>query len=135
MGLFSNVFGGGEEYAPLDPSDAAAARIAAQRAALQEMAGRVRDRLELVPAEEMVLLFVGQPPDRFRVAWLTDGDEHNFKGLLCEKGITERDLQRISEFLRVAYERHQREPRFTTMLAGRKLTVSPGPLMISIARS
>ena len=102
---------------PLNPSRAAAARIEAQRAILEEMAGPVRDELELGPGEEMVLVFVGQPPDRLRVAWLADGDEQNVEGLFFEKGMTDRDLQRISDFLRVAYERHQREPRFTAVLA------------------
>jgi hypothetical protein len=126
MGLLDKLFGGGgEEYPPLDPSSAAAARIEAQRPALEEMASRVRDRLELVPAEQMILVFVGHPPERFGVAWFTKGEEHNFKRLLSEKGMTQLDLQRISDLLRVAYEKHQNEPRFTVVLAGRKLTVNP----------
>ncbi len=46
MGVLRKVYGGGEEYAPLDPSSAAAARIDAQRSALEEeMAGPARDGL------------------------------------------------------------------------------------------
>jgi hypothetical protein len=131
MGLLSKLFGGGEVFPPLDPSSAAAARIEAQRAALEEIAGRVRDRLELVPAEEMVLAFIGNPPDRFGVAWFTKGEEHNFKRLLSEKGLGQQDLQRLSGLLTAAYERHQHEPRFTVELAGRKLTVNPAPALAS----
>ena len=135
MGLLNKLFGGGEVFPPLDPSSAAAARIEGQRAALEEIAGRVRDRLELVPAEEMVLAFIGNPPERFGVAWFTNGEEHNFKRLLSEKGLAQQDLQRISQLLAEAYERHQQEPRFTVVLAGRKLTVNPAPsLATDVAR-
>ena len=129
MGLLSKLFGGGEEFPPLDPAGTAAARIESQRAALAEIVGRVRDRLELVPAEEMVLAFIGNPPDRFGVAWFTNGEEHNFKRLLTEKQLGQHDLQRISQLLAAAYEKHQQEPRFTVVLAGRKLTVNPAPAL------
>ena len=126
MGFLSKLFGG-EEHPPLDPSDPAAARIAAQRGALEEMAHRVRDRLELVPAGDAVLVFIGKPPDRFGVAWFRDGEEHNFKKLLAQKGLAQRDLQALSEKLRVAYEKHLEEPRYALELAGRQLVVTPSP--------
>jgi hypothetical protein len=127
MGLLAKLFGGGEELAPLDPSSAAAARIEAQRAALEGLAGRLRDRMELVPADQMVLAFIGRPPDQFGVAWFTNGEEHNFKRLLSEKGMAQRDVQRIADRLRAAYERHQKEPRFVVSLAGKRVTVNPTP--------
>jgi len=129
MGLLAKLFGGGEELAPLDPSSAASSRIEAQRAALEQMVGRVRDRMELVPAEEMVLVFIGRPPDQFGVAWFTKGEEHNFKRLLAEKGLAQRDVQRIADRLRDAYERHSAEPRFTVTLAGKKVRVNPAPAL------
>jgi hypothetical protein len=127
MGFLGKLFGGGEELAPLDPGSAASRRIEAQRPALEGMAGRLRDRMELVPAEEMVLVFIGRPPDQFGVAWFTKGEEHNFKRLLSEKGMAQRDVQRIADLLRAAYERHREEPRYTVTLAGKKVTVNPAP--------
>jgi len=126
MGFLSKLFGG-EEHAPLDPATPAAEKIAAQRAALEEMAHRVHDRLELVPAGDAVLVFIGKPPDRFGVAWFRDGKEQNFKKLLSEKGLTQRELGAMSEKLRVAYEKHLAEPRYAVDLAGRKLVVTPSP--------
>jgi hypothetical protein len=128
MGFLGKLFGG-EELAPLDPASAAAGRIEAQRAALEEMVGRVHDKLEIVPAEETVLVFIGRPPDQFGVAWFTKGEEHNFKRLLKEKGLAQRDLQRIADQLRAAYERHQKEPRFSVTLAGKKVKVNPAPAL------
>jgi hypothetical protein len=135
MGFLGKLFGGGPELAPLDPASTASARIEAQRSALEALAGRVHDRLELVPAEEMVLVFIGRPPDRFGVAWFTKGEEHNFKRLLAEKGLMQRDLQRIADELRAAYEKHQAEPRFAVVLSGKKVTVNPTPaLAADVAR-
>jgi len=127
MGFLSKLFGGGEEHAPLDPSTPAATKIEAQRAALEEMAGRVHDRLELVPAGDAVLVFIGKPPDRFGVAWFRDGKEQNFKKLLAERGLSQRELGAMSEKLRVAYEKHLQEPRYGVELAGRRLVVTPSP--------
>lgn len=126
MGLLSKLFGA-EEHAPLDQGGEAATKLASQRAALEDMARRVKDRLELVPAGDAVLVFIGKPPDRFGVAWFRDGEEHNFKKLLASKGLTQRDLQALSEKLRVAYEKHLAEPRYAYELAGRKLVVTPSP--------
>lgn len=126
MGFLGKLFGGEKEHRPpIDPSSRAAARLERDRAALEEFAHRVHDKLELVPGERATYVFIGKPPDAFGIAWLERGEEHNLKRLVKERGLSAADVQRRSDELRAAWVRSAGEPRFTAEFGGKHVVVTP----------
>jgi hypothetical protein len=126
MGIFGNLFGGGEkELPPLEASNPSAARLERNRATLEGFAKRVQDKLEIVPGERGLYIFVGKPPKTFGIVWFHDGVEQNFRLLMKEKGLSAASVQTLSDQLREAYTRTQGEPRYAYDLAGRKVVVTP----------
>lgn len=123
MGLFGNLFGGGKpQHPPLDPSTPEGKRMERYRDVVTEFAGRLHDRLEVVPGERVVYAFIGKPPDAFGIAWFEGGEEHNLKTLMKARGLTAAQGARISEELRQAYVECQGEPRYA-FEAGKKTVV------------
>jgi hypothetical protein len=125
MSFIGRLFGAEKEHLPLDPSSPAAARLERDRPALEEFASRVHDRLELVPGDRATYVFIGKPPDAFGIAWLEAGEEHNFKRLMKEKGLSQREVQVRSDELRAAYTRSKDEPRYAARLGGKHVLVTP----------
>lgn len=126
MGFLGSLLGSKEkEYPPLDANSPAAQRLEKVGTQLQTFAAKVSDKLELIPTEKAVYCFVGKPPDAFGVVWWSDGQEHNFKTLMKAKGLTQMRVQLLSDELRDSYKKHQGDERFSTTLAGRKVTVTP----------
>jgi hypothetical protein len=125
MGFLGKLFGGEQDRHPLDPTSAAATRLERDRAVLEPFARKVHDKLELVPGTRATYVFIGRPPDAFGIAWIEHGEEHNFKRLMSEKGLSQREAQVRSEELRAAYVRSKEEPRYTTDLGGKHVLVTP----------
>jgi hypothetical protein len=125
MGLLGKLFGSEKEHAPLDPSSPAAATLGRSRQVLEAFAAKVQDRLEVVPGERTLWVFVGKPPGSFGIAWLQDGEEHNFKKLMKDKGLSAARVQTLSDKLREAYVRAKGEERFSDQVAGRTVLVHP----------
>jgi hypothetical protein len=125
MGFLGKLFGTEKERHPLDPSSTAAQRMARHRGVLDEFARKVHDKLEFIPGERAIYAFIGRPPDMFGIAWIENGEEHNFKRLMKEKGLSEIEVKQRSEELRQAYQRSMEEPRYTTDLGGKHVLVTP----------
>jgi hypothetical protein len=125
MGLLAGLFGGEKEYPALDGSNPALARIERDRELLEGFAKRVSDKLEVVPGERSLYIFVGKPPKTFGIVWFQDGVERNFKLLMQEKGLSAASVQTLSDELRAAYTRTQGDPRYAYDLAGRRILVTP----------
>ena len=124
MGFLSKLFGG-EEHPPLDPASPAGARFERHREVAVAFAGRLHDRLEVVPGEKVLYAFIGNPPDAFGIAWFEGGDEHNLKTLMKAKGLSNQALNRISRELREAYVAFRAEPRFAVQAGKKKIVVTP----------
>ena len=130
MSMLGRLFGGEkEERLPLDPSSPAAARLERQRGTVEEFTHKVHDKLEFVPGERAIYVFIGKPPDMFGIAWLENGEEHNFKRLMKDKGLSQREVQIRSDELRAAWLRHKDEPRYQAEFAGKKVLVTPSPAL------
>jgi hypothetical protein len=128
MGFLGKLFGSEPEHPPLDPSSTAATRIAQSRAALEAFAGKIHDKLQVVPGERAVYVFIGRPPEAFGIVWFEkDGEEHNFKTMMKNRGIDQKQVGVIAEHLRQAYVKHQDEPRFASTIGQKKVTVIPSP--------
>ena len=124
MGFLSGILGH-KELPPLDPQSSAARRIEQNRATVEQFAGKVKDKLELVPTADAIYVFIGKPPGTFGIAWLENGEEHNLKTMMQKQGLSQQTVAGISEALRTAYENHQSESRYQTTLAGKTVTVTP----------
>ena len=127
MGFLGNLFGGEKEHPALDPASDAARRLQKDRELLEGFAKRVQDKLEVVPADRGLYVFVGKPPGSFGIVWFHDGVESNFKKAMQEHGLSAGKVQTLSDALRSAYVQHKAEPRFGWTLAGRPVLVTPSP--------
>ncbi len=125
MGLLGSLFGKEKEYPPMDQDGKAAQRIQRFRPQLESFVGNVKEKLELVPADEALYAFVGKPPGAFGMVWWQDGQQWNFKKVVAEKGLPQTKVQLLSDALRDIYKSHQEADRFSSLVAGRKLTVTP----------
>lgn len=125
MGMFDKWFGGKNDYPPLPADNEAMARIDAVKAQLEELAGRVHDHLEVVPAEHEAYVYLGHPPKRFGIAWIHDGKVNGLKELVDENHLSQADAQKLIGALGHAYEHASDAPRYSTEVAGQMVVVIP----------
>lgn len=125
MGFFSKL-SGQKDYPELSPDNSAAAQLANIQASLETLVDEIPDKLEVIPDDGAAYVFIGKPPKKFGVAWIDeDGTIGKLHTLVSEKGIQPMVVQGISEELRTAYEKNQDVDRFTTVIAGKSITVTP----------
>ncbi len=130
MGFFGKLFGKEPELPALDPSSPSAVRIEKFKSELETFVGKMHDRLELVPADEAVYVYIGKPPGMFGMAWFHDGKEHNFKTLAKDKGLSQKKVQNMALDLGEAYEKCMEEPKFSAEIAGKKVIVHPSDTLL-----
>lgn len=125
MSLFGNLFSSKPDYPAIDPSSTAASRIAEVKTQLGELAGQVKDPLEVVPAEHAAYVFIGKPPKRFGLAWIHDGKISGLNTLVEEHGLKPLDVEKVVDQLRSAYESNADVSRFCTTVQDRDVVVTP----------
>ena len=125
MSLFGNLFSSKPDYPAIDPSSTAASRIAEVKTQLGELAGQVKDPLEVVPAEYAAYVFIGKPPKHFGLAWIHDGKISGLNTLVEEHGLKPLDVEKVVHQLRHAYERNADVSRFCTTVQDRDVVVTP----------
>jgi hypothetical protein len=125
MGFLGKLFGSEQEHQPLDPASPAARRLERDKGVLEEFAHKVHDKLEFVPGSRATYVFIGKPPDAFGIAWIEYGEEHNFKRLMKDKGLSQAQVQVRSDELRQAYLRSKDEPRYRADVGGKHVLVTP----------
>jgi len=125
MGLFDKWFGGKYNYPPLPADNEAMAKLDEMRAQLEELAKRVHDHLEVVPAEHEVYVYLGHPPKRFGIAWVHDGKVSSLHELMEENNLSREQAMKLMDDLGHAYEHASEESRYSTELAGKKVVVIP----------
>lgn len=124
MGFLDKLMGGGTpEYPELDASSPAAAKLAGVMDKLAELAGQIKDPMEVIPADGAAYVFIGNPPKTFGIAWIENGEINNFKTLLAKKGASPITLEKLSNNLRDAYAKDAPEEKFSIMAGSRKVTV------------
>jgi hypothetical protein len=119
------MFSSKPDYPAIDPSSTAAMRISEVEEQLGELAGRTRDPLEIVPAEHAAYVFIGKPPKNFGLAWIHDGEISGLNTLVEEHGLQPKEMQKVVEQLRVAYERNADVSRFCAKVQDREMVVTP----------
>lgn len=123
MGMLDRLFGSKKDYPPLPMDNALHARIAEIRAPLEELAERVSDPLEVVPAEGEAFVFLGKPPKKFGIAWIHDGKVSGLKELADNNSLAPTTVAKMVDKLGQAYEHAAETPRFVTEVAGKQAVV------------
>jgi len=125
MSLFGSLFSSKPDYPAMDPASTAASRFAEVKTQLGELAGQVKDPLEVVPAEHEAYVFIGKPPKRFGLAWIHDGKISGLKTLVEEHDLKPLEVEEAMHQLRNAYERNADVDRFSATVQNRDVVVTP----------
>ena len=125
MGMLDKWFGSTPDFPPLPADNAARAKLDEIKAPLEELVGKVNDHLEVVPAEHEAYVYLGKPPKRFGIAWIHDGKLDGLKELVDGNHLSQMDAQKMIVSLGAAYEHASDAPRYSTEVAGRRVTIIP----------
>lgn len=124
MGLLKNLLGG-EEHPRLPEDSYAVGRIEEVMPGLRQLVSETNDRFEVVPAEQSAYVFIGKPPKKFGMAWVTGDKVENLGELAREKNFSPITLEKIEDELSAAYKRSESDQRYTLDLDGREVVVTP----------
>jgi hypothetical protein len=127
MGFLSNLFSSKPDFPAIDPESAAASRVAEVGKELEELAGQVKDPLEVVPSEHAAYVFIGKPPKKFGLAWIHDGKVSGLNTLVEEHGLSALEVEKVLADLREAYERNADVRRYCATVQDRDVIVTPSP--------
>ena len=125
MGMLDRWLGGKNDYPPLPADNEARAKIDEIKPELEQLAGKVRDHLEIVPGEHEAYVYLGKPPKHFGIAWLHDGRVDGLNELVDQHKLSQSQVQTLVVALGDAYEHASDAPRYSTEVAGRTVTVIP----------
>lgn len=126
MGFLDALFGSKKpQHPPLDPASPLATRLGIHQANLEAIAKKLHDKVEAVPGERTLYVFIGKPPEMFGIAWFDGGGaEESLRTIMKSRNLPQSRVQRISDDVRDLYVRHQAAPRFSTTAAGKPVTVT-----------
>jgi hypothetical protein len=128
MGFLDSVLGKKESLPALDPQSTAAQVVGQHQEKLEELAKRARARIEAIPTDESLYVYVGKPPKTFGVVWYKDGQEYNFVSFTKERGLSPARVEELSDELRELYRAHESEARYIYSLgSGGDVVVTPVP--------
>ena len=125
MGMFDKWFGGAKDLPPLPADNEAMAKLDEVKGQLEELADRVKDNLEVVPAEHEAFVYLGHPPKRFGIAWIHDGKVSGLNELVDENKLSQPEIQKLVGELGKAYEHASDAPRYSAEVAGKTVVVIP----------
>jgi hypothetical protein len=125
MGLLSKIFGGKTDYPPLPAGNYALAKLDEVRAPLEELAHKVSDHLEVVPAEHEAFVFLGKPPKSFGIAWIHDGKVSGLKEFAAENNLSQIEVGKLILRLGQAYQHANETPRYSAEFGGKQVVVIP----------
>jgi len=123
MGMLDRLFGSKVEYPALPAGNKAQAILDELRGPLEDLAHRVSDPLEVVPADHEAFVFLGKPPRKFGIAWIHDGTVSGLRELMEENHMSPATAGEMIDRLGTAYTDAGEVPRYSTELAGRKVVV------------
>lgn len=114
MGFFDKIFGSGQRHSPLDPDNPLSKHLDDIRGPLEDLAGQVKDSLEVVPSDKATYVFIGKPPKQFGIAWVQDGKVFNLKTIADQKGLPASAIEKTSNELSKAYKLSKEDTRYET---------------------
>jgi hypothetical protein len=125
MGLLDKFLGNKVAYPPLPTGNEAVAKLDELKAPLEELAHKVSDHLEVVPAEHEAFVFLGKPPRKFGIAWIHDGKVTGLKEFADEHGLSQVDMGKLVVRLGEAYQHASEAPRYSAEFGGKHMVVIP----------
>ena len=125
MGLLEKLFSSKPDFPAIDPGSTAAARVAEVEQELGDLAAKVKDPLEVVPAEQAAYVFIGKPPKKFGLAWIHDGQVSGLNTLVEEHGLKPPEVAGVVDQLREASESNQDVKRYTAKGQDVDVVVTP----------
>lgn len=130
MGILKTLTGG-DKHPPLPQDNYAAKRIQKVEQELRQLVSETRDRIEVVPAMHSAYVFIGKPPKKFGMAWITDGKVANLGELAQRKNFSPITLEKIEDELADAYRRSEADERYTCDIGGETVIVTPSSYLES----
>ncbi|MBU0674502.1 MAG: hypothetical protein KJ950_07670 [Proteobacteria bacterium] len=135
MGFLEKLFGKGQKYPALAVNTSTAQKLEAMKEPLQELTSKVKDPMEVVPADDSAYVFIGNPPKNFGMAWIENGKVYTFKTLSEEKGIPPQKLLPLVDKLAEAYKRSDSDSRYSATIGDKVVTVTPSQSLAKEVRS
>ncbi|MDZ7841217.1 MAG: hypothetical protein U5R46_10435 [Gammaproteobacteria bacterium] len=124
MGLLKNLLSG-EDHPALPEDSYAVERIRSVMPGLRQLVSETNDRFEVVPAAESAYVFIGKPPKKFGMAWITGDKVANLGELAREKNYSPITLEKIEDELSAAYKRSDSDQRYVFSVDGQDVVVTP----------
>jgi hypothetical protein len=125
MGLLDKLFGSKVTYPPLPAGDEAQVKLEDVKAPLEELAHKVSDHLEVVPADNEAFVFLGKPPESFGIAWIHDGKVTSLKDMAKEHHLSQVEVGELIVRLGQAYQHASDTPRYAAEIGGKQMVVIP----------
>lgn len=125
MGLLERFFSSKPDFPAIDPGSTAAARVAEVEKELHDLAAKVKDPLEVFPAEQAAYVFIGKPPKKFGLAWIHDGKVSGLNNLVQDQGMKPLEVEKVLDDLRAAYEHASDAKRYSATVHNRAVVVTP----------
>jgi len=125
MGLLDKIFGSKVNYPPLPAGNDALVKLDEVKTPLEELAHKVSDHLEVVPAEHEAFVFLGKPPEAFGIAWIHDGKVTSLKDMAKEHQLSAVQVGELIVQLGQAYKHASDAPRYSAEFGGKQMVVIP----------
>ncbi|WP_428605123.1 hypothetical protein [Sedimenticola sp.] len=129
MGMLDKWFGSKHAYPPLEAGSDAQHYLDDISDELKGLARQVRGPLEVIPSDHEAFVFIGKPPQQFGIAWIHDGEVTSFQKLVEEWHLSNEQRKAFIHELQDAYEHAEGVRRYSARIGGRKITVTPSPLL------
>ena len=129
MRFLDKILGSKPAYPPLPAGNEAMAQLDEVKAPLAELAHKVHDHLEVVPAEHEAFVFLGRPPSNFGIAWIHDGKVTGLKEFAEEHHLTQIEVGKMIVRLGEAYQHASETPRYSAEFGGKQMVVIPSKLL------
>ncbi|MCU0762843.1 MAG: hypothetical protein MUF76_07665 [Hydrogenophaga sp.] len=125
MGLLDKLFGNKVDYPPLSGESELRMQQEDIKAPLEELARKVSDHLEVVPAEHEAFVFLGKPPRNFGIAWIHDGKVSGLREIAETHNLSQVEVGKLIVRLGEAYQHASDEQRYSTEIGGKQMVVIP----------
>lgn len=123
MGIFNKLFGSKKEYPPLPQDNEANTQLNELKEPLEDLAHRVSDHIEVVPADHEAFVFLGKPPKNFGIAWIHEGRVSGLKELIEDHNLSQSAAADMVDRMGKAYSLAVETPRYSAEVGDKKAVV------------
>lgn len=123
MGLFDGMFG--PKHPDLDPQSSAASQITDQGQVFEAFVSSANDRMEAIPGDGCLYVFVGKPPKAFGLVWFDGDGRHDVRSMMEHRAMTRDAASLLVQELPAMYSRYDEEARFAHKVGGKSIIVTP----------